>query len=148
MSLWVLYTCKGGFRTYESGWYHSVHDRLREWLWESPGWCRWGSLIHHTFPCLLQISAQFLVGPAQLFVPCLQRNKVNLDAFMIHFGRRHCLLKVTHRLHDLLQGDVFPNVRCEGSLPSVTHIARSLLYTCEWAQVLTGPWWAPNVLAG
>jgi len=117
MSLRVLYTRKGGFRTYESGWFHGVHDRLREWHWESPGWRRRGSLVRHTFPCLLQIPAQFLVGPAQLFVPWLRRSQINLDAFLIHSGRRHRLLKGAHRLHDLLNGDVFPSVWCDESLP-------------------------------
>ena len=139
MSLWVLYTCKGDFRTYESGWYHGVHDRLQEGHWESPGWCRWGSLIHHAFPCLLQIPTQFLVGPAQLFIPCLRRIQVNMDAFLIHFGRCHRLLKGAHRVQDLLHDDVFPSVRWDGSLPRVPHIVGSLLYTCEWDQVLNGP---------
>ena len=139
MSLWVLYTCKGGFRTYESGWYHGVHDRLREWHWESPGWCRRGSLIHRAFSCLLQIPVQFHVGSAQLFVPRLQRSQINLDAFLIHYGCRHPLLKGAHRLHDLLHGDAFPSVRCDGSLPRVPHITRSLLYTCEWDKILIVP---------
>ena len=127
----TIYTCKGSFRTYKGGWYHGVHDHLREWHWESPGWCRRGSLIHHAFPYLLQIPAQFLVGPAKLFLSCLRHSQVNLDAFLIHYGCRHRLLKGVHRLHDLLHGDVFPSVRCDRSLPRVPHIAGSLLYTCE-----------------
>ena len=111
MSLWVIYTCKGGFRTPECGGYRDVHDRLREWHWESPGWCRQRLFIHHTFPCLLlQILAQFLVGPAQFFVSCLRRSQVNLDAFLIHYRCRHRFLKGAHRFHDLLHGDAFPSV--------------------------------------
>ena len=117
------------------GWcgYHAVHDRLRKWHWESPGWCGRCSLIHHTFPCLLlQILAQFLVGPAQFFIPRLRCRQVNLDAFLIHSWCRHRFLKGTHRLHDLLHGDVFPFVWCDRSLPRVSHIDGSLLCACEW----------------
>jgi len=34
VSLWVLYTREGGFGPHERGWYHGVHDRLREWHWK------------------------------------------------------------------------------------------------------------------
>jgi len=90
-------------------------------------------------PWVLQIPAQFLIGPAQLFVPFLLRNQINLDAFLIHPGCRHHFLKGAHRLHDLLHGDVFPSVWCDGSLSRVPHIVGFVLYSREWDQILIGP---------
>jgi len=53
MRLWVLYTCEGGFGPHERDWYHGIHDRLREWHWEIPRWCRRYLIFHLTFPCLI-----------------------------------------------------------------------------------------------
>jgi len=53
VSLWVLYTREGGFRPHERGWYHGVHDRLRKWHWEFPGWCRGFLIFHLTLPPLI-----------------------------------------------------------------------------------------------
>jgi len=150
MSLWVLYTCKGGFKTHERGWYHDVYDRLQKRHWESLRWCGWRLFIHHMFPCLLlQIPAQFLIGPAQFFISCLRRNHINLDAFLIHYWCRHRFLKGVHRLHDLLHGDALASIWCDGSLPRVSHIDESSLYAFEWDKNFDrAPRWAPNVPTG
>jgi len=67
MSLRVLYTCEDGFGPHERGWYNGVHERLREWHWEIPGWCRRFLIFHLAFPFLI---AQFFIGSLQFFIPC------------------------------------------------------------------------------
>ena len=109
MSLWVFYTCEGDLRAHGRGWYHGVHDHLREQHGWSLNWQRWGSLIHNMFSYVLQISAQFLIDFAQLYVVCLQSGQINLETSLVDSGRCYRLQKSVYGLHELLHGDVFPS---------------------------------------
>ena len=91
------------------GWYHSVHDHLRERHRGSLNRQRRDSLIHSTFSYVLQIPAQFLIGYAQLFIICLRSGQINLETILVDFGCCYRIPKGAYGLHELLHGDVVPS---------------------------------------
>ena len=103
VSLRVLCPSEGHLEPYECGWYHNIHDFLRERRWELPRRCHRFLICTLTLTCAgLQISAQFLVRTTQFFARCLQRYQVSLDAFLVCSRRGHLVLKGSHRPLSLL----------------------------------------------
>ena len=148
MGLRVLCTCEGNFGPYKRGWYHDIHDLLRERHQKLLGWrCRF-LISFLAFACLvLQIPAQFIIQTAQFFVCCPRRRQISLDVFLVCSLRIHFFLKGLLRFHNLLQGEALAPVWCNRSLPRISHLL-DLSGSCWWHNVLyRAPWWAPNVPA-
>ena len=107
VGLWIFHSRERHLRTHESVRDHCLHDRLREWHRKLPRWRETLAILCFTIPRVVaQPAAQLFVRATQLFIPCLRRRKIHLNALLLCLRHHHRLLKALHHLHDLLQGHV------------------------------------------
>ena len=107
---------QGHLGPYECGRYHCIHNLCWERCWEfSKG-------RHRPLICTFTLCRVGLQVSAQLLVHGLRRYEISLDAFLICSWHDHFLLKGSHHLHNLLQGEALTLVCCSRSLPRTSHL--------------------------